>query len=153
MTPGCLPGRHRGRLHAPCGSVHRESNVLLNRKGDSCMVTKTAVVTGGASGIGQAIAVRLAKDGYQVATLDLNPSESEFAYVANVTDRSQVDAALQMIRQTLGPVTILVNAAGIDGFKKFTEITFEEWQRVIDVNLNGVFHCIQAALPDMLDAG
>jgi 2-hydroxycyclohexanecarboxyl-CoA dehydrogenase len=113
----------------------------------------TAVVTGGASGIGQAIAVRLRKDGYRVATIDLNPSESENAYVANVTERAQIDAALAKVHEALGPVTILVNAAGIDGFKKFTEITFEEWQRVIDVNLNGVFHCIQAVLPDMLEAG
>ena len=41
----------------------------------------------------------------------------------------------------------------MDGFKRFTDITFEDWQRVIDVNLNGVFHCIQAVLPDMIDAG
>ncbi|AGC64420.1 3-oxoacyl-(acyl-carrier-protein) reductase [Mycobacterium liflandii 128FXT] len=57
------------------------------------------------------------------------------------------------IRQRLGPVTILVNAAGLDGFKRFSNITFEDWQRVIDVNLNGVFHTIQAVLPDMVAAG
>jgi NAD(P)-dependent dehydrogenase (short-subunit alcohol dehydrogenase family) len=62
-------------------------------------------------------------------------------------------AALAAIRQELGPVTILVNAAGLDGFKRFANISFETWQRVIDVNLNGVFHCIQAALPDMIEAG
>jgi 2-hydroxycyclohexanecarboxyl-CoA dehydrogenase len=50
-------------------------------------------------------------------------------------------------------VTILVNAAGLDGFKRFTDITFDEWQKVVDVNLNGVFHCIQAVLPDMVEAG
>ena len=50
-------------------------------------------------------------------------------------------------------MTILVNAAGLDGFKRFTDITFDEWQRVVDVNLNGVFHCIQAVLPDMVEAG
>ncbi len=48
---------------------------------------------------------------------------------------------------------MLVNAAGIDGFKRFQDLSFEAWQRVIDVNLNGVFHCIQAVLPDMIDAG
>ncbi|NED61445.1 SDR family NAD(P)-dependent oxidoreductase, partial [Streptomyces sp. SID10244] len=54
---------------------------------------------------------------------------------------------------TLGPITILVNAAGVDGFKRFAKLDFAEWQKVIDVNLNGVFHCTQAVLPDMVDAG
>lgn len=114
---------------------------------------KTAVVTGGASGIGLAIARRLRADGIDVATLDLKTPDSELAFSADVTNRSQVDAALAAIRQRLGPVTILVNAAGLDGFKRFSNITFEDWQRVIDVNLNGVFHTIQAVLPDMVAAG
>ena len=114
---------------------------------------KTAVVTGGGSGIGRAVADRLRADGYHVATIDLNPSDDEFAHTADVTDRAQVEAALAAIRAQLGPVTVLVNAAGLDGFKRFTDITFEEWQKVVDVNLNGVFHCIQAVLPDMVDAG
>jgi 2-hydroxycyclohexanecarboxyl-CoA dehydrogenase len=114
---------------------------------------KNVVVTGGGSGIGLAIAERLSKDGYHVATLDLNPSGTGFGQVADVTDRAQVDAALAAVRKRLGPVTILVNAAGVEGFKRFTDLEFETWQRVIDVNLNGVFHCIQAVLPDMLGAG
>jgi len=114
---------------------------------------KTAVVTGGGSGIGRAVADRLRADGYHVATIDLNPSDEEFAQTADVTDRAQVDTALAAIRAQLGPVTILVNAAGLDGFKRFTDIAFDEWQKVVDVNLNGVFHCIQAVLPDMLEAG
>ena len=114
---------------------------------------KTAVVTGGGSGIGRAVADRLRADGYHVATIDLNPSDDEFAHTADVTDRAQVDAALAAIRAQLGPVTVLVNAAGLDGFKRFTDITFDEWQKVVDVNLNGVFHCIQAVLPDMVDTG
>jgi NAD(P)-dependent dehydrogenase (short-subunit alcohol dehydrogenase family) len=114
---------------------------------------KTAVVTGGGSGIGRAVAERLRADGYHVATIDLTASDEEFAQTADVTDRSQVDQALAAIRAQLGPVTILVNAAGLDGFKRFTDITFDEWRKVVDVNLNGVFHCIQAVLPDMIDAG
>jgi len=116
-------------------------------------VMKTAVVTGGGSGIGRAVADRLRADGYHVASIDLTPSDDQFAQTADVTDRGQVAAALSAIRAQLGPVTVLVNAAGLDGFKRFTDITFEEWQRVVDVNLNGVFHCIQAVLPDMVDAG
>jgi 2-hydroxycyclohexanecarboxyl-CoA dehydrogenase len=114
---------------------------------------KTAVVTGGGSGIGQAVADRLRADGYHVATIDLAPSNDEFAHTADVTDRAQVDTALSAIRAQLGPVTILVNAAGLDGFKRFSDITFDEWRRVVDVNLNGVFHCVQAVLPDMVEAG
>ena len=114
---------------------------------------KTAVVTGGASGIGGAIARRLGADGYNVATLDINPSDSGFGHVADVTDRAAVDAALAAVRDRFGPVTILVNAAGVEGYKRFTNLTFEAWMRVIDVNLNGVFHCTQAVLPDMIEAG
>ncbi|MCV7076383.1 SDR family NAD(P)-dependent oxidoreductase [Mycobacterium szulgai] len=114
---------------------------------------KTALVTGGGSGIGQAVAQRLQKDGIDVATIDLRPSDAELAYTADVTDRSQIDAALSAIHDRLGPVTILVNAAGLDGFKRFGNLTFEEWQRVLDVNLNGTFHAIQAVLPDMVEAG
>ncbi|MDY6996855.1 MAG: 3-oxoacyl-ACP reductase FabG [Actinomycetota bacterium] len=114
---------------------------------------KTAVVTGGASGIGAAIADRLRADGLRVATIDLNPGEEKFSYAADVTDRAAVDAALGEVRAELGPITVLVNAAGLDRFKRFTDLTFQDWQKVIDVNLNGTFHCIQAVLPDMLDAG
>lgn len=114
---------------------------------------KTAVVTGGGSGIGLAVVERLRADGHRVAIIDLNAGEDEHAQVADVTDRSQIDSALAAVRAQLGPVSILVNAAGLDGFKRFTDITFAEWQRVVDVNLNGVFHCIQAVLPDMIEAG
>jgi NAD(P)-dependent dehydrogenase (short-subunit alcohol dehydrogenase family) len=114
---------------------------------------KNAVVTGGGSGIGAAIANRLRSDGYHVATLDLTPSDEEFAFTADVTDRAAIDEALDAIRTQLGPVTILVNAAGLDGFKRFLDIDFELWQRVVNVNLHGVFHCIQAVLPDMIEAG
>ncbi|MBF6336550.1 3-oxoacyl-ACP reductase FabG [Nocardia abscessus] len=115
---------------------------------------KTAVVTGGASGIGLGIARRLRSNGFHVASLDLDsPADDDFAYRADVTEPEQIAEALTAIRGKLGPVTVLVNAAGVDGFKRFQNISFEEWQRVIDVNLNGVFHCVQAVLPDMLAAG
>jgi len=114
---------------------------------------KTAVVTGGASGIGRAIAQRLVADGHHVATIDLQASAADFAFTADVTDRAQVDAAFDKIRTKLGPVSILVNAAGLDGFSRFTDISFDDWQKVINVNLHGVFHCCQAVIPEMVDAG
>ena len=113
---------------------------------------KNAVVTGGASGIGAAIAERLRADGMRVATIDLNPGDEKYSYAADVTDRAAVDAVLSEIHAELGPVTVLVNAAGLDRFKKFLDLSFDEWQKVVDVNLNGVFHCTQAVLPDMIEA-
>lgn len=118
---------------------------------------KTAVVTGGGSGIGLAVAQRLRADGRTVAVIDLKPGDQpgaeDLCYTADVTDRTQIDAALSAIRDRFGPVTILVNAAGLDGFKRFSNLTFEDWQKVIDVNLHGVFHMCQAVLPDMVEAG
>jgi NAD(P)-dependent dehydrogenase (short-subunit alcohol dehydrogenase family) len=114
---------------------------------------KTAVVTGGASGIGRAVAARLRKDGLRVAVIDLSPTDDEFGHVADVTDRAQVDAAVAAIHEQFGPILVLVNAAGVEGFQKFSTMTFQDWSRVIDVNLNGVFHTTQAVLPDMVEAG
>lgn len=114
---------------------------------------KNAVVTGGGSGIGAAIVARLRADGLNVAALDLQPSDDEFSYIADVTDRAAVDSAMHAVRAQFGPISVLVNAAGMDCFKRFTDISFEKWQQVIDVNLNGVFHCVQAVLPDMIEAG
>ena len=114
---------------------------------------KTAVVTGGASGIGRAVAQRLRNDGFRVAVIDLSPTDDGFGHLADVTDRAQVDTAVAAIRQEFGPILVLVNAAGVEGFKKFSKMSFDEWSKVIDVNLNGVFHTIQAVLPDMVEAG
>jgi 2-hydroxycyclohexanecarboxyl-CoA dehydrogenase len=114
---------------------------------------KVAVVTGGGSGIGKAIVDRLSADGYRVAIFDLQASEAPHSYVVDVTDRAQIDAALKSVNEELGPVAILVNSAGLDGFKPFLKISFEQWQRVINVNLHGVFHMIQAVLPEMIEAG
>ena len=114
---------------------------------------KTAVVTGGASGIGRAVAQRLRSDGFQVAVIDLSPTDDGFGHVAEVSDRARVDAAVAAIREQFGPILVLVNAAGVEGFKKFSHMSFSEWSKVIDVNLNGVFHTIQAVLPDMVEAG
>lgn len=114
---------------------------------------KTAVVTGGASGIGRAVAERLRSDGFRVAVLDVSPTDDGFGYGADVTDRVQVDTAIAAVRKAFGPILVLVNAAGVEGFGKFSDMSFEEWSKVIDVNLHGVFHTVQAVLPDMVEAG
>ncbi|MER6523831.1 SDR family NAD(P)-dependent oxidoreductase [Streptomyces sp. NPDC001508] len=113
---------------------------------------RTAVVTGGASGIGRAIARRLAADGMRVAVLDLAPAEDGLTLTADVTDRGQVDKAMDTVRERLGPIQVLVNAAGRDGFTRFADLDFRDWQRVLDINLNGVFHCVQSVLADMTEA-
>lgn len=71
----------------------------------------------------------------------------------DVSDRAQVDVAMARSREVLGPVAVLVNNAGITGFRHFLEITDAKWDRLMAVNLNGPFFCTQAALPDMIAAG
>ena len=71
---------------------------------------------------------------------------------ADVSDRAQVDDAMQTVRSELGPVGILVTSAGVAKFEPFADITLESWNRVLAINLTGTFQCVQAALPDMVDA-
>lgn len=124
---------------------------------------RVAVVTGAASGMGLAIARRLAARGDRVALLDLHRDATQrlaselrdagaIGVAADVTDRAAVDAALDEVRAALGPVAIMVTSAGVDAFEPFAKITAESWQRILAVNLTGTFHCLQAALPDMVAA-
>jgi 2-hydroxycyclohexanecarboxyl-CoA dehydrogenase len=71
----------------------------------------------------------------------------------DVADRAAVDDAMAKVRSDLGPIEILVTSAGLDEFRSFTDITLEAWERMLDVNLTGTFHCVQSAIPDMIAAG
>ena len=128
-------------------------------------MSTVAIVTGGASGIGLAISERLARDGAKVSVFDLDLEQAEravkgirdaggeaIACQVDVSDRAQVDEAVERTRAELGPVLVLVNGAGKDGFDPIMDITTEMWERIIAVNLTGTFHCTQAVLPDMLEA-
>jgi 2-hydroxycyclohexanecarboxyl-CoA dehydrogenase len=127
--------------------------------------SRVAIVTGGASGMGRSICEQLAARGDQVAVLDVNVDLAQevaaeisgrggkaIARAVDVSDRASVDAAVDAVREQLGPIGILVTSAGIVAFEPFMDITVESWQRVIDVNLTGTFHCVQSVLPDMIAA-
>ena len=129
-------------------------------------MSRVAVVTGAASGIGLGIAQQLAADGHAVALLDRNgpgvetaaaelQSEGTKAVAAevDVADRDSVDATIAEVRAALGPIGIVVTSAGIESFTPLGDITRASWDRIIAVNLTGTFACIQAAVPDMLDTG
>jgi 2-hydroxycyclohexanecarboxyl-CoA dehydrogenase len=125
-------------------------------------MTRTAIVTGAAAGIGRACALRLAREGKSVGVLDLNQEGAEkvaeeiraaggkaIAVGADVSNRASVVAAVDKVRQALGPVTILVNNAGITGFIAFEETTDEQWDRMYAINVRGPFIMTQVVLPDM----
>ncbi|OBI00443.1 SDR family NAD(P)-dependent oxidoreductase [Mycobacterium sp. E2733] len=128
-------------------------------------MSRVAVVTGGASGMGEATCHELGRRGHQVAVLDVNEQAAQrvteelraegvtaIGVGADVTDRPALEQAFAKVRSELGPVTVLVTSAGLFGFSPFADITVESWARIIDVNLTGTFHCCQLALPDMVDA-
>jgi 2-hydroxycyclohexanecarboxyl-CoA dehydrogenase len=129
------------------------------------MSTKVALVTGAAAGIGAGCAKRLARDGIAIGVLDLDEarcaqtvSEIEgqggkaIALGADISNRGQVQAAVARLRAALGPVSIVVNNAGITGYVPFLEMTDAQWSRVLEVNLTGTFIVTQAVLPDMIAA-
>ena len=125
-------------------------------------MAKTALVTGAAAGIGRACAKRLARDGIQVGILDLDKASAQkvvdeieaeggkaLALGASIADRPAIQAAVQELRDKFGPVTIVVNNAGITAFDKFDTITDEQWDKVFEINTKGTFIVTQVVYPDM----
>ncbi|MDP9165437.1 MAG: SDR family oxidoreductase [Actinomycetota bacterium] len=130
------------------------------------VTSRVAVVTGGASGMGESICHELGRRGHAVGVLDVDGDAAQrvvealradgvaaIGLTADVSDRQAVEEAFAKVRSELGPVHILVTSAGLVDFAPFVELTTRAWQRLIDVNLTGTFHCAQVAVPDMLDAG
>jgi 2-hydroxycyclohexanecarboxyl-CoA dehydrogenase len=116
--------------------------------------------------MGRAIGRHLAARGHRMALLDLQRDgvratadelraggAEALAIETDVADRAAVDDAIAKVRSDLGPVEIMVTSAGIDEFRPFTEISLDAWERMLAVNLTGTFHCLQAAVPDMLAGG
>lgn len=125
---------------------------------------KTALITGASRGIGRAVAAQLASDGYAVCVnyierrdkaeelvkkLEAEGREA-MCFQADVADSGAVNAMVKAVEERFGPVTLLVNNAGIAKQCLFQDMSHEYWKRIFDVNLNGTFNAIQAVLPNML---
>ena len=126
---------------------------------------KVALVTGAARGIGLATAKRFLADGWSVALLDIDGDNlgrtftvlakpaTTVAITRDVADAAGVSRAVEAIGQKFGRLDALVNNAGIAIFKPILEVTYEDWSRVLAVNLTGPFLCTQAAVPLLRDSG
>jgi 2-hydroxycyclohexanecarboxyl-CoA dehydrogenase len=122
---------------------------------------KTALVTGGASGIGAAICRRLAAEGARVAVCDVNVDGAREvageidaeAFAMDVTDLGSVRDATSAAESALGPVDLLVNNAGTDQFGFFKDTDEELWQRIVDINLFGVMRTTHTVLAGMAERG
>ena len=125
---------------------------------------KVAFITGGSRGIGRAVARQLAAEGYAVGINYIQATDAANALVeeltgkgcqamavqADVADREAITAAIRQVEAAFGPVTLLVNNAGIAEHQLFQDVTPEFWYRMVNVNLSGAFHTIQAVLPNMI---
>jgi 3-oxoacyl-[acyl-carrier protein] reductase len=127
---------------------------------------KVCIVTGSAQGIGLATALKFAREGASIAVWDLTPGGVDEAvrqcreagaaaegFVVDVTQRTMVDAAARGTKDRFGRIDVLVNNAGITQDARLQKMTLEQFDRVIDVNLRGVFHCAQAVADTMVAQG
>ena len=127
---------------------------------------KVALVTGAAAGIGRATSLRLARDGIAIGVLDLSAEGAAtvaqevvaaggeaLALTADVSDRQQVTADVERMREAYGPVNILINNAGMTDYCYFLELTDELWDQMLAVNLKSAIIVTQVVIPDMIAAG
>ena len=126
------------------------------------LIMKVAVVTGAARGIGLAISKKFLEEGYRVAILDIDQktlsqtmkqffdTNNVLGLECDVSEPDQVDQSVNRVVEEFGRIDVLVNNAGIAEFKPMLETTYEEWSRILAVNLNGPFICSQACAPFML---
>lgn len=126
---------------------------------------QTAVITGAGKGIGRAVAEALAAEGVHLGLIartasDLESLSSElkekhgvnvFVQAADVSVRTEIEAAVQALQEQLGAIDILINNAGIASFGKLVDMDPEEWERIIRVNLMGAYYTTRAALPFMIE--
>ncbi len=124
-------------------------------------MSRHALITGAGTGIGEAISRQLHREGHAVTlvgrrsepleTLSQALGKQSFAVTGDVTDRGEIESAFKAATAQFGDVEILVNCAGMAPTAPFHRVDFADWQRTMDVNVNGVFHCTQLALESMLE--
>ena len=127
----------------------------------SLLAGRTAVVTGGGSGIGAATSRRFVEEGAQVAVLDIDGDRAEkvarplnaLPYVVDVTDYDALAAAVADARAKLGSISILYNNAGGSNLRPLHEYPIDEWQQIVTLNLSAVFYGMKAVAPIMLEGG
>ena len=115
---------------------------------------RTALVTGGASGIGAAAAERLRAGGAEVAVFDREPVEGYVSITGDISVSAEVNAAVAQVEAELGRIDVVVNSAGVPGESLRTvDVGDEEWQRVFAINANGTFYICRAVIPGMVERG
>ena len=124
-------------------------------------MSRHALITGAGTGIGEAISRQLHREGHAVTlvgrrrepleALSRALGKQSFAVTGDVTDRGEIELAFEAAKTQFGDVEILVNCAGMAPTAPFHRVDFADWQRTMDVNVNGVFHCTQLALDSMLE--
>ncbi|QFT88304.1 3-oxoacyl-[acyl-carrier-protein] reductase FabG [Bacillus sp. THAF10] len=126
---------------------------------------KVAIITGAASGLGLEAAKLFIKEGAKVALVDydaiagekiaaeLEADHDAVFFEADVSNRTQVLEMVSMVKERFGKIDILINNAGITKDNMLLKMSAEDFQKVMDVNVNGVFHCTQAVIPHMLENG
>jgi NAD(P)-dependent dehydrogenase (short-subunit alcohol dehydrogenase family) len=131
------------------------------------LIGKTAIITGGGGGIGRSTAIRFAKEGARVAVADIDSTIGEetvrlikedggeaIFVKTDVTDSEQIKALINTTTSTFGALHILFNNAGVGNSEvRSVDLSEEEWDRVIDINLKGVFLGIKYAIPELIKAG
>lgn len=127
---------------------------------------KIALITGASRGIGRACALRLAAEGYAICVNYLARQDAAeevkamiearggraMTFQADVADKAAVDTMADAVRETFGPISLLVSNAGVAGQMQFQDVREEQWDRYFAVNVKGAYNAVQAVLPDMLHA-
>jgi NAD(P)-dependent dehydrogenase (short-subunit alcohol dehydrogenase family) len=148
------------------GAEHDAANAAISSFTGRRFTDRVAVVTGAGSGIGQAVAVRLAREGARVAALDVATDNlaatvaditaeggTAAAFTCDVTSESSVGDAVAALVAELGDPTVVCNVAGIGGFFHTVEMPLEWWEKILAVNLTGPFLVCRATLPYLLEHG
>ncbi len=128
------------------------------------LIDKVSIITGSASGIGEATAIKFAREGAKVAVCDINAGEAErvaksivdsggeaLAFHVDVTDKATIARMVEGVMAAWGRIDTLVNNAGIVQDAQFKKMTDDQFERVIDVNLKGVYNCTKAVVDIMLE--